>query len=280
MTNFRIREVLITSSGFLVLATWLSGQQAANPPVPGAGPVRVQYDPAVVTRGREAFGPNCGFCHGPDARGAGAGPDLGRSLLILSDENGQQLGQFLQTGRPDRGMPAFPNLTEEQIADVATFLHSQVQVARRRGNVTPSILVGDPNAGESYFNGPGKCSICHSISGNLKHVGSKYDPVMLQDKIVSPRSATRSRGGESPDPYQRSVKVFLPSGQTVSGTLIYLSEFAVTLRETDGGRRTFERDGATPRVEVIDPLQAHQDLLMKYSDTDIHNLTAYLVTFK
>jgi cytochrome c oxidase cbb3-type subunit III len=29
-----------------------------------------------------------------------------------------------------------------------------------------------------------------------------------------------------------------------------------------------------------DPLQAHTDMLMKYSDADIHNLTAYLVTLK
>src|SRR5262249_39678900 len=110
--------------------------------------------------------------------------------------------------------------------------------------------------------------------------GSKYDPVLLQDKIVSPRSATRSRGGESADPYPRTVKVFLKSGQSLSGSLIYLSEFAVTFRDADGERRTFERDGESPRVEVIDPLQAHQDMLMKYTDSDIHNLTAYLVTFK
>jgi mono/diheme cytochrome c family protein len=226
------------------------------------------------------FGPNCGFCHGQDARGAGAGPDLGRSLLMLSDEKGQQLGQFLQTGRPDRGMPAFPNLTEQQITDIATFLHSQVQAARRRSNATPNIVVGDGKAGEAYFNGPGKCSSCHSVSGDLKNIGSKYDPVMLQDKIVSPRSATRSRGGESVDPYPRSVKVFLSSGQTISGTLIYLSEFAVTLRDAAGERQTFGRNGESPRVEIIDPLQAHQDMLMKYTDTDIHNLTAYLVTVK
>jgi cytochrome c oxidase cbb3-type subunit III len=82
------------------------------------------------------------------------------------------------------------------------------------------------------------------------------------------------------DPYPRKIKVFLLSGQTISGTLIYMSEFAVTLREVSGGRRTFKRDGESPHVEIIDPLQAHQDLLMKYTDTEIHNLTAYLVTLK
>jgi hypothetical protein len=31
---------------------------------------------------------------------------------------------------------------------------------------------------------------------------------------------------------------------------------------------------------VHDPLRAHTDLLRKYSDTDIHNMTAYLVSLK
>jgi hypothetical protein len=102
----------------------------------------------------------------------------------------------------------------------------------------------------------------------------------LQDKIVSPRAATRPAAGGGSDSYPRKVRVFLPSGQIVSGTLIYLSEFAVTLSTASGERETFERDGEIPKVEVIDPLQAHQDLLMKYTDSEIHDLTAYLATLK
>jgi cytochrome c oxidase cbb3-type subunit III len=280
MADLLKKKSLIGVLGTLALASAISAQQTPASPGPSVRYGRIQYDQAVITRGREIFGPDCGFCHGPDARGTGAGPDLGRSLLILSDENGQELGQFLQTGRPDRGMPAFSNLTSQQITDIAIFLHSQVQAARNRNNAPPDILVGDSKAGEAYFDGPGKCSSCHSVSGDLKNIGSKYDPVMLQDKIVSPRSATRSRGEELSDPYPRKIKVFLLSGQTISGTLIYMGEFAVTLREVSGGRRTFKRDGESPHVEIIDPLQAHQDLLMKYTDTEIHNLTAYLVTLK
>lgn len=279
MTNSGVGQMLIGAFGVLVLTIGLPAQQRVRPAA-GAGLGRVQYDETIVNRGRELFSPSCGFCHGPDARGTGAAPDLGRSLLILGDENGQQLGPFLQNGRPDRGMPAFPNLTEGQITDIATFLHSRVQAARSRMATMPNIVVGDARAGEAYFNGPGKCSSCHSVSGNLKNIGSRYDPVLLQDKIVSPRSATRYRGSEVSDPYPRSVKVSLPSGQTVSGTLIFISEFVVTLRDREGNRRSFEREGESPKVEVIDPLQAHQDLLMKYTDTDIHNLTAYLVTIK
>jgi len=35
-----------------------------------------------------------------------------------------------------------------------------------------------------------------------------------------------------------------------------------------------------PKVLVRDPLQAHKELLAVYTDKDIHDLTAYLVTLK
>ena len=57
-----------------------------------------------------------------------------------------------------------------------------------------NILVGDPKAGQAYFNGAGKCDTCHSAEGDLKGIGAKYDPVTLQGKIVMPR-ATPGPGG-------------------------------------------------------------------------------------
>jgi hypothetical protein len=35
-----------------------------------------------------------------------------------------------------------------------------------------------------------------------------------------------------------------------------------------------------PRVDVRDPLQPHRDLLGVYTDADIHDVTAFLVTLK
>ena len=37
---------------------------------------------------------------------------------------------------------------------------------------------------------------------------------------------------------------------------------------------------ARPKVEVRDPLQGHRDLLAVYTDKDMHDVTAYLVTLK
>ena len=40
------------------------------------------------------------------------------------------------------------------------------------------------------------------------------------------------------------------------------------------------RDGDSPKVEVHDPAAPHKDLLREYTDKDIHDVTAYMVTLK
>ena len=71
----------------------------------------------------------------------------------------------------------------------------------------------------------------------------------------------------------------LPSGQTVEGKLEYLDEFTVSLVDNAGVYHTWPRD-RTKSVAVVDPLAAHKALLTVYTDKDIHDLLAYLVTLK
>ncbi len=279
----RISLIGITFALVLAATAMLAQSPPATPPravagarsSPGAG--RRTFDPAVVDRGKAVFSANCASCHGLEARGGDGGPDLGRSLVVMEDDSGATIGDMVRTGRVDKGMPAFAGLTAAQISDIATFLHERVEVARSSVASADKILVGDAKSGATYFNGIGKCNSCHSVSGDLKGVGSKYDAITLQDKFVNPRAG---RVVPVTPRNQKSVKVTLVSGQTVSGTLVYLSEFAITLTDATGQRRSFDIEGATPKVEVTDPLQAHLDLMRKYTDKDMHDLTAYLVTLK
>jgi cytochrome c oxidase cbb3-type subunit III len=254
----------------------VAAQAPANRTDDAGGVREPQIDSTTLQRGRELFGPQCGFCHGQDARGTGAGPDLARSLVILTDENGKELGEFLQLGRPAAGMPSFPNLSRPQLTDIATFLHDRVQASLARDVV--QVAVGDAARGRRYFEGAGRCTSCHSASGDLKEIATNYDPITLTDKIVNPR--TSGGRGRTTDPYPRRVLVKLVGGKTVSGILEYVNEFAVTLRDSGGRRMSFRRDGEVPQVEIVDPLQSHQDLLPKLADNDLHDLTAYLMTLK
>jgi cytochrome c oxidase cbb3-type subunit 3 len=69
------------------------------------------------------------------------------------------------------------------------------------------------------------------------------------------------------------------AGQKIEGTLVRLDDFYVVLERADGTQRTFRR-GDNVIVDVRDPLEPHVKLLPTYTDSDIHNVTAYLVTLK
>ena len=66
---------------------------------------------------------------------------------------------------------------------------------------------------------------------------------------------------------------------TVAGALVRIDDFFVSLRDDSGGYHAFDR-GPAVTVVVTDPLAAHHDLLDRYTDADMHNLTAYLATLK
>ena len=234
-------------------------------------------DPAQVERGKALYGVRCTFCHGADARGGEGGPNLVRSGLVLNDTKGELIAPVLQNGRPEMGMPKF-DLTPAQVADIASFLHTFRAAGRDPArNAPPNVLVGDAKAGEVYFRA--KCGSCHSVTGDLKGLGSKIaDPKALQQTWLMPGGG---RGGSTLiNVPPKTVTVTVSAAQKFEGRLDRIDDFTVTLVEADGTSRTFVRNGSTPAVEVHDPLRPHKDLLPVYTDKDIHNVTAYLATIK
>jgi cytochrome c oxidase cbb3-type subunit 3 len=237
------------------------------------------FDPAAVERGRSAFGEKCSACHRANARGGEgfAGPDLIRSVLVLQDANGRQIGAHLQSAHK----PSIP-LAPQDVADIGTFLHREITYAAERTNYQVEyVMTGNAKAGETYFNGAGGCSKCHSPTGDLKGIGSRYEGPALQALIAFGTMGGRGRGeGTAASRTARSATVTLASGETFSGVLVRLTDFDVTIRDAAGIQRSWLRNGAAPKIQVTDPLQGHVDLLAKYKDQDIHDLAAYLATLK
>jgi cytochrome c oxidase cbb3-type subunit 3 len=243
-----------------------------------AFPSHPKADASTLERGKAIYGVNCNFCHGSDARGGEGGPNLLRSDLVLNDIKGELIAPVVLNGRGE--MPKF-TLSESQIAEVAAYIHdfktSGYDVSRM---TPPSIVVGDPKAGEAYFQKV--CSGCHSLSGDMKGIGSKYSEArILQNTFLSGSAGGgRGRGGRGVIGSRTTVTVTGSNGAKVEGRLIRIDDFFLTLSDADNNQRTFRRDGDLPKVELHDPAQAHKTLIPKYSDTDIHNLTAFLVTMK
>ena len=238
-------------------------------------------DEEAAERGKKIYIAQCITCHGPRARGVGNGPDLVRSLVVLKDRYGDRIGPFLMKGHPMQGNIASSSLSPAQIQDLSHFLHQKVEDTLRTGpyNNVLNVLTGDAGAGKAYFNGPGKCSTCHSVTGDLAGIANKYRPAVLQQKMVFPQTIAFAHGRTSGAKKEVTVTVDPPSSAPVSGTLEHLDDFDVSLRTPDGEFKTFRR---TPdlKVEKHNPYAAHEALLDRYTDKDIHDLVAYLETLK
>ncbi len=245
-----------------------------------AYPVRPPGDPTAIAHGKQIFSSSCGFCHGSDARGGETGPNLVRSQILLDDQHGESIGTVILNGRPDKGMPKF-DFDHAQIADVAAYLHSLPMATRGTAPSEPiNILVGDAKAGQTYFNGAGKCSSCHSVTGDLAGIG-KHDPKTVQNLVLS------GGGGRSFGPAPAASKVppttvtvVFPAGHVYEGKLMHVDAFDIALVADDGTYHSFPIHGDVPKIAIHNPLQAHLDMLPTIKDADIHNLTAYLVTIQ
>ncbi len=221
-------------------------------------------DAEAAKRGAPIYGSNCAFCHGPTARGA-EGPSLLTSDVVLGDDHGEKLVPFLHQGRPPKGMPAFAQIDDSQLKDVSEFLHLQVEnYVNRGGYKVANILVGDPDKGKAMFDA--RCSKCHSTSGDLAHVGSKFKPLQLQRYWIAPDRNTPARAV--------TAKVTRPEG-AVSGKLTKLDDFQVTITDALGKAHSITRSPAV-KVELKDPLAFHMEMIPTLQDDDIHNMTAYL----
>lgn len=239
-----------------------------------------RVDQAAAERGREIFVTTCGFCHGNDARGR-SGPDLVRSTLVLHDNKGNLLLPFLHHGRPNRGMPAFPSLSDKQVTDISVFLHSRAAaVSNRFAYKIGDVVTGDPAKGRAFFDGAGHCDTCHSPTGDLAHVASKYTPVQLQRRMLypAPNMIDVFLGKAVKPAAPTKVTVHLPSGKEVSGILDHVDEFSVSLHDSSGWYHSYSRKDV--KVDVQDPRAEHVKLLPLYTDADMHNVLAYLETLK
>jgi hypothetical protein len=183
-------------------------------------------------------------------------------------------------------------LTDAQIVDLANFLRQRVNDSLRGSPIfqVQNVLTGDAKAGEAYFNGEGKCSSCHSPRGNLAGIGTRLEPVEVQQRFLFPSSGRGGRGRgrgaaaggavpAAPSPATVTVTVTPAGGQAVSGALVQMDDFTVTLRDPSGDLRTFNR---TPALQVVknDPLAAHRALLDSITDKNMHDVVAYLETLK
>ena len=224
-----------------------------------------QPNKVAAGRGAPLFDRNCAFCHGRTARGATA-PSLITSDLVLADDHGERLLPFLKKGVPEKGMPSFAGMSDQQLTDISELLHQQVEdVANRGAYQVLNILVGNPEKGKAYVED--RCMSCHN-AGTFDHIASKFrSPEQLQRNWVWPAKEANLTA---------DVRT---SSRTISGRVMQISDFRITLVDASGAVHAIDRS-ADVTVQINDPLAAHQEMVMTLTNDDLHNVTSYLETLK
>ncbi len=233
----------------------------------GLGPAP---DKAAAALGAPIYQKNCAFCHGPQARGA-EGPSLIVSDAVLGDDHGEHLASFLKAGRPEKGMPSFKTLNEDELKQVSEFLHLQVEEVANRGTYQlQNIVVGDAAKGRAYV--AANCTSCHA-EGSFAHIAGRFRSAdQLQRGWIWPNRPTDNS-------LAITATVKTNDGTIVSGRVTQISDFKVTLVDGAGKSHVITRDGSVD-VQTKDPLAPHQKMIQTLKDLEMHDVTAYLESLK
>ncbi len=238
-------------------------------------------DPDAANRGRKVWVAECIECHGTSARGTDKGKNLIQSDMVLHDRYGSTLGPFLAKGHPMQSGRKSASLAPTEVANLSHFIHERVYDTLRGSPIfhPQQIVTGNAKAGEAWFNGAGKCSTCHSVTGDLKGIGSRYDAATLQGRFLFPRGGRFGRGGGGGGGKQLTLTITPPNGPAVTGVPVVFDDFDVSVRDEKGEVHAFTR---SPQLKVVrnDPFAAHDQLLDVYTDKNMHDMLAYLVTLK
>src|SRR5206468_1661305 len=74
-----------------------------------------------------------------------------------------------------------------ELRDLAEFLKLRIEETshNRSTDQPPNVMTGNAAEGRAFFNGAGKCSTCHSPTGDLAGIG-KLEGVTIQQRLLFP----------------------------------------------------------------------------------------------
>jgi cytochrome c oxidase cbb3-type subunit III len=216
--------------------------------------------------GAAIFASNCAGCHGADGRGGEHAPNIATAPEVQRLQD-RDLAGILTHGIAGAGMPAFPSLKPQEIAEVVAYL----RVLQGRGDVVK--LPGDPHRGETLFFGKAQCSECHMVNGRGGFLGADLSfygaggakPDAMRAVILDP--------DKNLPPEKKAVTVVTLTGQRITGLLRVNDNFSLTLQTPDGAFHYF------PKSELAQADIGSRSLMppATLSGKEVDDLVSYLL---
>jgi mono/diheme cytochrome c family protein len=221
------RKLMVAFCAFALAATISTAQYMPLQGPKDAGGYRAPT--TQLEQGRKIFvESSCHFCHGVDLTQTSMGSaDLLHSPIVGADEDGNLIGPIVKAGLPNlqTSMPSFYDLSDQDIMYLARYVHYLRQQGRYKELMAADLSVGNAEAGKTYFNGSGGCSKCHSPTGDLTGIASRYDAKTLRARFLMPNGTARKDGialSAAAQLHLRLLENYDPSD--VANALAYLSQ--------------------------------------------------------
>jgi cytochrome c oxidase cbb3-type subunit III len=227
-----------------------------------------QYTQADIEAGSRLYSAQCQQCHGLNGDQV-TGIDLRRGQFrrVNSDED---LAKVITGGVPGTAMPPF-SLQPPEVAGVIAFIRAGFDPAGT------AVKVGNASRGRTVFEGAGQCATCHRVNGtgprvapDLSDIGAARSPASLHRSITDPSSQMM--------PINRSVRIVLKDGRTVSGRR--LNEDTFTVQVIDEGERLQSIDKSSIKSMTVETKSTMPAYAGRLTPEQISDVVAYLLTLK
>ena len=199
-----MRRDPITRRVFSLLVASLAAVAGLSAPAQSARPQPADYDvnfigprmaDPVLQHAKEQyvlFG--CAYCHGLYLVARGEATDLMHSRLVGRDVDANLIGPLLRAGIAQTAklspMPQFSDLSDQQIGDIARWIHYARQQGRLKELTVEPLPAGDAAAGRAFFDQT--CAPCHALDRDLAHIGASHDRTSLRAAILQPANLEAS----------------------------------------------------------------------------------------
>jgi len=228
----------------------------------------LQGNATAIKQGQNIYRGRCGVCHGIDAKGY-RGSDLTTGDWVHGGTD-PQIFKTIRTGVPGTEMPGNPNMSEEEIWMVISYLRT---LSAPGG---APVERGDAGRGEQIFwaKDRGNCGQCHMIGArggrigpNLSRIGAARSAAALEREIRRPAEVI-------PVGFE-TVTVVTKDGRRIRGARKNEDTFSVQIMTANEEIQSFSKKD----VEVVPELE--RSLMPTYGPErlntgDLDDLVRYL----